>query len=118
MIDEQRQELAKNIADDQDETEDGDREEQVHDQFAADETVDQLHRCFVNTKHALKGGLVRQVAPPPNKSGGGVFFPANSLLCARWKDYDVAIIGGGPAGSTAATLLSKAGRRVIVLGTR
>jgi flavin-dependent dehydrogenase len=29
--------------------------------------------------------------------------------------YDVAIIGGGPAGSTAATLLSKAGRRVIVL---
>jgi flavin-dependent dehydrogenase len=31
------------------------------------------------------------------------------------KDYDVAIIGGGPAGSTAATLLSKAGRRVIVL---
>src|SRR5205823_7397813 len=30
-------------------------------------------------------------------------------------NYDVAIIGGGPAGSTAATLLSKAGRRVIVL---
>src|SRR5262249_21331688 len=28
--------------------------------------------------------------------------------------YDVAIIGGGPAGSTAATLLSRAGRRVIV----
>ncbi len=31
------------------------------------------------------------------------------------KNYDVAIIGGGPAGSTAATLLSKAGRRVIIL---
>jgi len=31
------------------------------------------------------------------------------------KNYDVAIIGGGPAGSTAATLLSRAGRRVIVL---
>jgi flavin-dependent dehydrogenase len=30
------------------------------------------------------------------------------------KLYDVAIIGGGPAGSTAATLLAKAGRRVIV----
>src|SRR5438270_9128075 len=30
------------------------------------------------------------------------------------EDYDVAIIGGGPAGSTAATLLAKAGRRVIV----
>lgn len=29
--------------------------------------------------------------------------------------YDVAIIGGGPAGSTAATLLSRAGRKVIVL---
>jgi flavin-dependent dehydrogenase len=29
--------------------------------------------------------------------------------------YDVAIIGGGPAGSTAATLLAGAGRRVIVL---
>jgi flavin-dependent dehydrogenase len=29
--------------------------------------------------------------------------------------YDVAIIGGGPAGSTGATLLAKAGRRVIVL---
>jgi geranylgeranyl reductase family protein len=28
--------------------------------------------------------------------------------------YDVAIIGGGPAGSTAAILLAKAGRRVIV----
>jgi flavin-dependent dehydrogenase len=28
--------------------------------------------------------------------------------------YDVAIIGGGPAGSTAATLLTKGGRRVIV----
>ena len=28
--------------------------------------------------------------------------------------YDVAIIGGGPAGSTAATLLARAGRRVII----
>src|SRR5438132_13982277 len=29
--------------------------------------------------------------------------------------YEVAIIGGGPAGSTAATLLARAGQRVIVL---
>src|SRR5712671_716586 len=29
--------------------------------------------------------------------------------------YDVAIIGGGPAGSTAAALLARAGRHVIVL---
>ena len=33
----------------------------------------------------------------------------------RGELYDVAIVGGGPAGSTAATLLAKAGRRVVVL---
>jgi flavin-dependent dehydrogenase len=34
--------------------------------------------------------------------------------CMETNLYDVAIIGGGPAGSTGATLLAKAGRRVIV----
>ena len=29
--------------------------------------------------------------------------------------YDVAIIGGGPAGSTAGALLARAGRRVVIL---
>lgn len=36
------------------------------------------------------------------------------LIVEKIGIYDVAIIGGGPAGSTAATLLAKAGRRVIV----
>jgi flavin-dependent dehydrogenase len=39
---------------------------------------------------------------------------ANLVSVDKNDIYDVAIIGGGPAGSTAATLLAKAGRRVIV----
>jgi flavin-dependent dehydrogenase len=42
-------------------------------------------------------------------------FVAKSANFLVVENYDVAIIGGGPAGSTAATLLSRAGRRVIVL---
>jgi len=30
-------------------------------------------------------------------------------------DYEVVVIGGGPAGSTVATLLSQWGRRVVLL---
>jgi flavin-dependent dehydrogenase len=40
---------------------------------------------------------------------------ANLIIVEEIDLYDVAIIGGGPAGSTAATLLAQAGRRVIVL---
>ena len=39
---------------------------------------------------------------------------ANVISVDEIDIYDVAIIGGGPAGSTAATLLAKAGRRVVV----
>ena len=67
-----------------------------------------------------RNNLCRKVregeTPSPTRDACATLcFPANSATFWRWKSYDVAIIGGGPAGSTAATLLSKAGRRVIVL---
>ncbi len=36
------------------------------------------------------------------------------MLCAMASTFDVAIIGGGPAGSSAAILLARAGRRVVL----
>ena len=43
VIHQQRQELAKNIANDEDETGGQRSRTKIHDQLAADETVDQLH---------------------------------------------------------------------------
>jgi len=47
VVDQQRQQFAKNVPDHQDETQDRDREEDVHDQLATDELVDQLHFVFL-----------------------------------------------------------------------
>jgi hypothetical protein len=46
VIHQQWQELTKDIPNDEDETEDKDREQKIHDQLAADESVDQLHRLI------------------------------------------------------------------------
>ena len=58
VIDEEREELAKNIADHEDEAEHHDREEQIHDELAADEAIDQFHRLpFVSSVPAWQVAL-------------------------------------------------------------
>ena len=52
---------------------------------------------------------------PRQSEAATTLLPGEVSYFPTVENYDVAIIGGGPAGSTAATLLSKAGRRVIVL---
>jgi hypothetical protein len=44
VINQEREELAKNVAEDEDETEDDDREEQVHNQLPGDVAIDDFHR--------------------------------------------------------------------------
>ena len=50
MIHEERQELSKNVSDDENETENDDREKKTHDELAADVAIDQFHRLpFVSS---------------------------------------------------------------------
>jgi hypothetical protein len=50
VIHEERQELPENIADDENEAEDNNREKKIHDDLAADVAVDQSHRLpFVSS---------------------------------------------------------------------
>jgi flavin-dependent dehydrogenase len=59
-------------------------------------------------------GFHRSAATNDINQGAVFCIPTIPATLSAVENYDVAIIGGGPAGSTAATLLSQAGRRVIV----
>src|ERR1051326_6538720 len=52
--------------------------------------------------------MPEDLLPSTNTSTGRRVVPRNNL-------YDAIVIGGGPAGSTAAALLASKGRRVILL---
>ena len=71
-------------------------------------------RCLAETIFAEKSAKARRLRQHARRVRYPLL-PRELGYFLAVESYDVAIIGGGPAGSTAATLLSKAGRRVIVL---
>ncbi len=60
VVHQQRQQFAEDIADHQNETQHRDRERDIHDQFATDEFVDQLH----NSRAATDGHRLAQISEP------------------------------------------------------
>ncbi len=74
------------------------------------------HAAHRNAHYSLETGLHERQRPNLERHCRLVcarkllfYFPMSEI------DYDALIIGGGPGGSTAASYLAKAGRRVLVL---
>ena len=55
VINQKRQELAKDVADDEDKTEDDDGEDQVHQELAAEVAIDDFHRSGLLVRFAERG---------------------------------------------------------------
>jgi hypothetical protein len=68
MVHEQREQLAKNIADDQHETQDRDGEKHVHDQFTANKAIDQFHSGTRRSRFMI-------ICQRPISNGARTYFP-------------------------------------------